>query len=53
MDPLLQRVSSYLRRWAEKKYKRLRSAKRFDQWWIGLLKREPALFVHWRLLRNY
>ena len=25
MDPLLQRVSSYLRRWAGKKYRRLRT----------------------------
>ena len=35
VDPLLQRVSSYLRRWAAKKYKRLRGAKRFDRWWPG------------------
>ena len=53
IDPLLQRVSSYLRRWAAKKYRRLRSAKRFDRWWAGLLVRQPALFVHWRLVRNY
>jgi RNA-directed DNA polymerase len=53
IDPLLQRVSSYLRRWAAKKYKRLWSAKRFDRWWTGLLVRQPALFVHWRLVRNY
>ena len=53
VDPLLQRVSSYLRRWAAKKYKRLRGAKRFDRWWTGLVGRQPALFVHWRLMRNY
>jgi RNA-directed DNA polymerase len=53
LDPLLQRVSSYLRRWAAKKYKRLRNAKRFDRWWAGLLRRQPSLFVHWRLVRNY
>jgi RNA-directed DNA polymerase len=53
IDPLLQRVSSYLRRWAAKKYKRLRGAKRFDRWWMGLLVRQPDLFVHWRLVRNY
>jgi len=53
LDPLLQRVSSYLRRWAAKKYRRLRSAKRFDRWWTGLLVRQPGLFVHWRLVRNY
>jgi RNA-directed DNA polymerase len=53
LDPLLQRVSSYLRRWAAKKYRRLRSTKRFDRWWTGLLIRQPGLFVHWRLVRNY
>jgi RNA-directed DNA polymerase len=53
LDPLLQRVSSYLRRWAAKKYRRLRSAKRFDRWWTGLLIRQPGLFAHWRLIRNY
>jgi len=53
IDPLLQRVSSYLRRWAAKKYKRLRGAKRFDRWWMGLLVRQPDLFVHWRLVRSY
>jgi RNA-directed DNA polymerase len=53
LDPLLQRVSSYLTRWAAKKYRRLRSAKRLDRWWTGLLVRQPGLFVHWRLVRNY
>ncbi len=53
LDPLLRRVSSYLRRWAAKKYRRLRSAKRFDRWWTGLLIRQPGLFAHWRLIRNY
>jgi len=46
--PLLRRVNIYLRRWAGKKYKRLRTYKRFKQWWVGLLKREPGLFAHWR-----
>ena len=37
LEPLLQRVSTYLRRWARKKYKRLRTIKRFKRWWTGLL----------------
>ena len=53
MDALVQRVNTYLRRWAAKKYKRLQGAKRFDRWWTGLLGRQPTLFVHWRLMRNY
>jgi RNA-directed DNA polymerase len=51
MAPLLLRVSSYLRRWAAKKYKRLRTHKRFQRWWAGLLDREPGLFVHWQWVR--
>ena len=53
LEPLLQRVSTYLRRWARKKYKRLRTFKRFKRWWTGLLKREPGLFAHWRWVRAY
>jgi len=48
MDPLLRRVNSYLRRWAGKKYRRLRTYKRFKRWWAGLLAREPGLFAQWR-----
>jgi RNA-directed DNA polymerase len=46
--PLLRRVNVYVRRWAGKKYKRLRTYKRFKQWWVRLLKREPSLFAHWQ-----
>jgi RNA-directed DNA polymerase len=46
--PLLRRVSTYLRRWAGKKYKRLRTYKRFKRWWTGLLDRQPGLFAHWK-----
>ena len=53
LHPLLRRVSFYLRRWAARKYKRLRAYKRFKRWWTGLLKREPGLFAHWRWARAY
>lgn len=53
MAPLLMRVSTYLRRWAGKKYRRLRSHGRFWQWWTGLLDRQPGLFAHWRWVRSY
>jgi RNA-directed DNA polymerase len=53
MAPLLMRVSTYLRRWAGKKYRRLRSHGRFKRWWLGLLDRHPELFVHWRWVRSY
>ncbi len=51
--PLLQRINSYLMRWASRKYKRLRPYKRFKAWWFGLLDREPDLFVHWRWARTF
>jgi len=45
--PLLLRVSFYLRRWAARKYKRLRTYKRFNRW-TGPLERRPGLFANWR-----
>ena len=51
MAPLLQRVNSYLKRWAWAKYRRLRAYKRFKAWWAGLLDRQPGLFAHWRWAR--
>ena len=53
MAPLLRRVSTYLRRWAGKKYRRLRTHKRFKRWWAGLLAREPSLFAQWKWVRAY
>jgi len=43
LHPLLRRLSFYLRRWAGKKYKRLRTHKRFQRWWAGLQSRAPGL----------
>jgi len=48
MFPLLQRVNAYVRRWAGKKYRRLRAYKRFKRWWAGLVERQPHLFAQWR-----
>ena len=53
LDPLLKRINVYLRRWAGRKYKRLRTHKRFSKWWTGLLARQRDLFAHWRLARSY
>jgi group II intron reverse transcriptase/maturase len=51
--PLLERINTYLMRWAGRKYKRLRTHKRFKAWWLGILDRDPELFAHWRWTRNY
>jgi len=53
MYTLLQRINTYLMRWARKKYKRLRTWKRFKAWWRGLTEREPELFAHWAWMRAY
>jgi len=53
LDPLLKRVNAYLRRWAGRKYKRLRTNQRYSRWLAGLLSRQPGLFTHWRLVRTY
>jgi len=50
---LLQRINTYLMRWARKKYKRLRNWKRFKAWWQGLTERAPELFAHWEWMRAY
>jgi RNA-directed DNA polymerase len=53
MHPLLARLNSYLRRWAGKKYRRLRTHKTFQRWWAGLVDRQPRLLVQWKWVRGY
>jgi RNA-directed DNA polymerase len=53
MYPLLQRINTYLMRWAGRKYGRLRSYRRFTRWWRGVLDRDPRLFTHWRWVRAF
>jgi RNA-directed DNA polymerase len=50
--PLLRRVSIYLRRWAGRKYRRLRTLTRFKRWWARVIDRAPDLFAHWRWVRT-
>jgi RNA-directed DNA polymerase len=51
--PLLQRINTYLMRWAGRKYQRLRSYRRFTAWWSGIIDRDPGLFTHWRWVRTF
>jgi hypothetical protein len=53
MNPLLQRINTYLRRWAGRKYRRLRSLKRFTRWWDDVLDRAPGLFAQWKWVRAF
>ncbi len=50
MYPFLRNMERFLIRWATRKYKRLRGHKRRAKYWLGRIrKREPNMFVHWRL----
>jgi RNA-directed DNA polymerase len=53
VNPLLQRVNTYLRRWAGKKYRKLRTFKAFKRWWVGLIDRQPRLFAQWKWARAF
>ena len=49
LKPVLRRINAYLVRWAMNKYKRLRgSPHRARQWLVGVFRRQPDLFEHWR-----
>lgn len=47
LDRLLRRVNTYLMRWAQQRYKRLRPFRKALRWWAGLTERQPRLFAHW------
>ena len=50
---LLQRINTYLVRWARRKFKRLRSFKKAKRWWKGLIRRQPRLFAHWAWVTSF
>ena len=50
MYPFLKNIERFLIRWVTRKYKRYQRHKRRAKYWLGRVrKREPNLFVHWRL----
>lgn len=50
MYPFLRNIERYLIRWATRKYKRLEGHKTRAKYFLGRIRRrEPNLFVHWRL----
>jgi len=50
MYPFLRNIERYLIRWVMRKYKRFQGHKQRAKKWLGRVrKREPGLFVHWRL----
>ena len=53
LNGLLQRINTYLVRWARRKYKRLGSYKKARKWWDGLTARQPRLFAHWTWMTDF
>ena len=53
LNSLLQRINTYLVRWAKRKYKRLRKFKKVRRWWEGLTARQPRLFAHWAWMSDF
>lgn len=50
MYPFLRNMERFLTRWVMRKYKRFQGYKKRARNWLGCVrKREPRLFVHWRL----
>jgi RNA-directed DNA polymerase len=50
--PLLRHINWGLVRWAMRKFKGLRGHKhRTQRWLVGVARRQPDLFAHWRLVR--
>jgi RNA-directed DNA polymerase len=47
LDRLLRRINTYLMRWAQQRYKRLRPFRKARKWWQELTARQPHLFAHW------
>jgi RNA-directed DNA polymerase len=53
LNGLLQRINTYLVRWAKRKYKRLRTFNKVRKWWEGLTARQPRLFAHWTWMTGF
>jgi group II intron reverse transcriptase/maturase len=50
--PLLRRVNYYLMRWARKKYRKVRTYKKFHKRWEQVTERYPFMFAHWKWVRT-
>ena len=52
LDRLLRRINTYLMRWAQQRYKRLRPFRKARRWWQELTARQPRLFAHWAWMND-
>ena len=50
MYPTFRHVNSKLKKWANRKHKKLRGHKRRSEHWLGrVARRDPSLFAHWQM----
>lgn len=47
LNPILTHLDDSLARWAQRKYKKLRSLPQARKWLAAVQKRQPRLFAHW------
>jgi group II intron reverse transcriptase/maturase len=50
--PLLRRINYYLMRWVRKKYRKVRTYKKFHKRWEQVTERYPLMFAHWKWVRT-
>jgi len=53
LNTLLRRINTYLMRWAQRKYKRLRPFRKARAWWHRLTARQPRMFAHWAWMPEF
>lgn len=53
LDGLLRRINAYLMRWAQRRYRRLRSFRKARRWWHELTARQPRMFAHWAWMNEF
>ncbi|WP_034087255.1 group II intron reverse transcriptase/maturase [Streptacidiphilus albus] len=51
--PLLRRINHYLMRWVRKKFRRLKTFKKFHKAWKGTTKMWPLLFAQWKWVHSF
>jgi len=50
--PLLRRINYYLMRWARKKFRRLKTFKKFHKRWKRITTEYPLFFAHWKWIHS-
>ena len=51
--PLLRRINHYLMRWVRKKYRKVRTFKKFHRRWQQVTARFPLMFAQWKWVHSF